>query len=86
MILRTWWQPLSGAWYLSVHNRAEKPMALGRQISAQRRLIEASEFAGDLVVIPLVEDSPSVGREAWGETHALVYFDPSEVEQVEWTL
>ena len=27
-----------------------------------------------------------IGREAWGQTHALAYLEPSEIEQVNWAL
>ena len=86
MILRAWWQPLTSAWYMSLYNRSDEPIALGRQVAPRRRLIKASEFDGELVVVPLVDDASSVGRDAWRETHALVYFNPSEVEQVAWVL
>ena len=86
VVLRAWWQPLSGAWYLSLHTRREEPIALGRQIAASRRLIEAPGFAGELVALPLDQDAHSVGREAWGRTHGLVYVEPSEAAQVDWTI
>ena len=52
VILRAWWQPLSEAWYLSLYTRGEEPVALGRQVSMGRRLIEAPGFVGDLVTVP----------------------------------
>ena len=86
VILRAWWQPLSEAWYLSLYTRGEEPIALGRQVSTGRRLIEAPGFVGDLVVIPLERYGAPIGREAWGQTHGLAYLAPSEIEQVSWAL
>ena len=45
VILRAWWQPLSEAWYLSLYTRGEEPIALGRQVTTARRLIEAPGLA-----------------------------------------
>lgn len=85
VVLHAWWQPLSEAWYLSLHTRGEEPIALGRQVATARRLVEApSVFSGELVVVPLERDATSIGREAWGRTHGLVYLDAAEVAQVDW--
>ena len=86
VILRAWWQPLSEAWYLSLYTRREEPIALGRQVSMGRRLIEAPGFAGELVTVPLERYGAPIGREAWGQTHGLAYLEPSEIEQVSWAL
>ncbi len=86
VILRAWWQPLSEAWYLSLYTRGEEPIALGRQVSTGRRLIEAPGLAGDLVVIPLERYGEPIGWEAWGQTHGLAYLESSEVGQVRWAL
>ena len=86
VILRAWWQPLSEAWYLSLYTRREEPIALGRQVSMGRRLIEAPGFVGDLVTVPLERYGAPIGREAWGQTHGLAYLAPSEIEQVSWAL
>ena len=86
VILRVWWQPLSEAWYLSLYTRGEDPIALGRQVTTARRLINAPDFPGDLVAIPLERYGAPIGREAWGRTHGLAYLEPSEVGQVTWAL
>ena len=86
VVLRAWWQPLSEAWYLSLHTRGEAAIALGRQVAASRRLVEAPGFSGELMAVPLEHDPSPIGREAWGRTHGLVYMEPAEVEQVDWAL
>ena len=83
VILRLWWQPLSAAWYLSV--RSQEPIALGRQVTHGRRLIGAANgFTGELMTVPLRPDADTVGRDAWGRTHALVYLDGQETAATPW--
>ena len=85
MVLRTWWQPLSEAWYLSLYTRGEEPIALGRQVTHGRRLLgTVAGFSGELLTVPLTPDADELGRDAWGESHALVYLDGSEAEVVPW--
>ena len=86
VILRAWWQPLSEAWYLSLYTRGEEPIALGRQIAAHRRLIGVPGFSGELVAMALEDGNFVIGRQAWEETHGLLYLEPSEIEQVDWAL
>ena len=84
-ILRAWWQPLSTAWYLSLYSRSQESIALGRQVSHGRPLLGVADgFAGELIAVPLRPDAKSVGRDAWGQTHALVYLDSAETEVVPW--
>ena len=85
VVLRAWWQPLSEAWYLSILSRSLEPIALGRQVSHGRRLLGVvSGFAGELMAVPLIPEIDVLGRNAWGESHALVYLDGSEAEVVPW--
>ena len=85
VVLRAWWQPLSEAWYLSVRSRSEDPIALGRQVTHGRRLIGAANgFSGELIAVPLRPDGDTVGRDAWGQTHALVYLDGDETAVTPW--
>ena len=86
VVLRAWWQPLSEAWYLSLHARDEAPLALGRQVAHGRRLLGITEgFEGELLAVPL-SDSTELGRDAWGDSHALVYLDGSETEVAPWPM
>ena len=86
VVLRAWWQPLSEAWYVSLYNRAEEPLALGRQVAHGRRLLGMTEgFEGELLAVPLA-DSTELGRAAWGKTHALVYLDGAETEVAPWPM
>ena len=80
VVLRAWWQPLSEAWYVSLYSRREEPIAVGRQVSVSRRLIEAPAFDGEFVVLPVGNGPPAMGRESWDATHRLVYFSSDEVE------
>ncbi len=85
--LRTWWQPLSEAWYVSVWSREDEPLALGRQVSHGRRLLDRVEgFEGELLAVPVKPGVDAVGRDAWGETHLLVYLDASETEAMPWPM
>ena len=78
--LHVWWQPLSEAWYLSLRNDAGSPIALGRQIASRSMLIGSPYFGGDIVAAPLAREArTAIGRNAWEDTHRLVYLTPEEV-------
>ena len=78
--LRVWWQPLSEAWYLSLLTDAGIPIALGRQIASRSRLIGSPRFLGEIVAAPLGREAgSSAGRNAWEDTHKLLYLTPEEV-------
>ncbi len=81
MTLRVWWQPLSEAWYLSLETYAGSPVALGRQIASRSRLIGSPSFQGEIVAVPLAREATSpIGRDAWEQTHRLLYLTPEEVQ------
>ena len=78
--LHVWWQPLSEAWYLSLLTDAGIPIALGRQIASRSRLIGTPRFLGEIVAAPLGREAGSrAGRNAWEDTHKLLYLTPEEV-------
>ena len=80
--LRAWWQPLTEAWYLSLETAAGEELALGRQVSSRRPLINSPAFAGDITAVPLLRgDTSPLGAGCWGETHQMVYLTPEEAQQ-----
>ena len=80
VMLQVWWQPLTEAWYLSLETEAGIPIALGRQIASRSRLIGSPYFGGDIVAAPLAREArAAIGRNAWEDTHRLVYLTPEEV-------
>ena len=77
-----WWQPLSAAWYLSL-SAAGQSIALGRQIASWAKLVQSPEFNGDLMAAPNPgHEQDTIGRQAWGATHQLVYLTPAEAAGV----
>ena len=83
--LSLWWQPLSGAWYLSLRDNAGQPLALGRQIAPRTGLIKSVAFQGEIAASPLSrETTAAIDLDSWGRTHQLLYLTPAEVDQVRW--
>ena len=80
--LTVWWQPLSAAWYLSL-SLAGQPVANGRQLVPWSKLIRFPAFSGDLMVAANPgHEQDAIGREAWNNTHRLVYLTEAEAAAV----
>ena len=77
-----WWQPVSLAWYVSV-TREGTPLTIGRQVTPWQRLITQAGFSGDIVAIGREGRALTpLARNAWAETHQLVYITPEENARV----
>lgn len=74
------WDDLSGYWYLGVEQGARQVIA-GRRITPGLRLLPPA-FGWQLVAAPLTDAVVSVGRNAWGQTHALLYVGGGE--EISW--
>ena len=80
--LTVWWQPISDSWYLSLTTETGAPIAHGRQIASRSAVIASTAFEGEVVAVPLLrDDTTAVERDAWGETHRLLYLTPDELRQ-----
>ena len=74
---------MSEAWYLSLRV-AGQPVALGRQIAPWSRLIAApSVLDGDLIAAGRNgHERGDLGRQAWQDTHQLVYLTAEELSEL----
>ena len=65
------WDTLSGAWYLGVE-QAGRNLLVGRRIVPGLRLLPMN-LGWQLVAAPLSDAMDGVGRQAWGNTHLLLF-------------
>ena len=83
--LTIWWQPLDSSWYLSMRDSAGDPIAAGRRMALDVRLVRSRNFEGDLAVVGIdPATTEEVGRMGWTETHGLYYLTANEVAEVFW--
>lgn len=74
------WDSLSGAWYLGLEQGGRNLIA-GRRIVPGLRLLPMN-LGWQLVAAPLSDALGSVGRNAWGDTHLLLFVPTPD--QVSW--
>ena len=74
------WDDLSGYWYLGLAQGSRQVIA-GRRVIPGIRLLPPA-FGWQLVAAPLSDAVVSVGRNAWGQTHALLYVGGGE--EISW--
>ena len=65
------WDDLSGYWYLGAEQNG-RPLIAGRRVTPGLRLLPPLT-GWQLVAAPLSDELVSVGRNAWGQTHVLLY-------------
>ena len=65
------WDDLSGYWYLGAEQNG-RPLIAGRRVTPGLRLLPPLT-GWQLVAAPLSDKLVSVGRNAWGQTHVLLY-------------
>lgn len=73
--LRVHWQPREEAWYCSVEYPPGTPILTGRRIVVDSDIMRGvlSGFEGRLICRRVLAGSGEPGRNAWNDTHRLVY-------------
>lgn len=74
------WNVLIGAWFIDFESPRGTPVIQGRRLSSYVGLLPTT-YPGQLVAVPVLpgnDEAPA--RQAWTETHSLIFFNAAESE------
>ncbi len=80
--LSIWYQDAGAGWYMSIESPFGTPITTGARLNASVPVLAGllTSFVGDIIPISFTTPAIEPGRQAWGDTHRLVYVTPAELE------
>ncbi len=81
--LKIKWVEAGELWEIELSEQDGTPIASGLRLQSGYPVMRSilTDFVGDIVAIPLATPETDLGRNAWGQTHKLVYVTDLELEE-----
>jgi len=81
--LTIWYQDDGTGWYITISIVGGEDIVNSARLNSSTPVLFPilSEFAGDFVPVPAVEDIGELGRNPWDNTYDLVYFTEAELKE-----